>query len=313
MNIKKILTAILVAALFLSLAACAPQSGQAPASASASASAPASAEANAAAYRSITPEDVKKMLDGNEPFVLVDVRSTGEFDASHIKGAVSVPVETIVGGKPAGLDDLNAKIVVYCETGARSRVAAEELTELGYTNVYDMGGLDKWTYGIIYNEPAPTDPEAATGVLSKFGAMDIDGRFVNEAVWSGYKLTMVNVWATFCGPCINEMPDLGKLSAEYQDKDFQIVGIVADSSDNTGEPIDDMVSLAKDIVKQTGADYKHILASSDLNTLLLNSVSAVPTTIFVDEKGSQVGEAYVGSRSEDEWKTIIDELLKEVE
>ena len=133
--------------------------------------------------------------------------------------------------------------------------------------------------------------------------------FCRRRCLEGSKLTLVNIWATFCGPCIQEMPELGKLSASYKDKGVQIVGIVADSSDSSGVPIQKAVTLAKEIVSKTGANYEHILASTSLNKQLLNTVSAVPTTIFVDENGNQVGKAYLGARSGSEWAKIIDGLL----
>jgi glyoxylase-like metal-dependent hydrolase (beta-lactamase superfamily II) len=109
------------------------------------------------------------------------------------------------------------------------------------------------------------------------------------------------------------MPELGKLNSEYQDKGFQIVGIVADSSDSAGVPVPDMVSTAKEIVRQTGADYEHILASTDLNKLLLNDVSGVPTTInlVVDDGKLAVIDTGIESSARDLILPYLDRIGRE--
>lgn len=162
------------------------------------------------------------------------------------------------------------------------------------------------------NEPTSVGGEITqnSGVLSDFTTTDIDGKTVNQSVFKGKKLTMVNIWATFCGPCINEMPDLGKISEDYADKGFQIIGIPVDVVDYYGNIDESQVELAKDIIDETGAVYLHILPSASLNQAKLSQVTSVPETIFVDESGNQVGESYIGSRSMAQWKEIIDGLME---
>lgn len=162
------------------------------------------------------------------------------------------------------------------------------------------------------NEPTSVGGEITqnSGILSDFTTTDIDGNAVDASVLGGKKLTMVNIWATFCGPCINEMPDLGKISEEYADKGFQIIGIPVDVVDYYGNIDASQVELAKEIIDETDADYLHILPSVSLNQAKLSQVTSVPETIFVDENGNQVGESYIGSRSEEQWKEIIDGLME---
>jgi len=162
------------------------------------------------------------------------------------------------------------------------------------------------------NEPTSVGGEITqnSGILSDFTTTDIDGNTVNQSVFKGKKLTMVNIWATFCGPCINEMPDLGEISEEYADKDFQIIGIPVDVVDYYGNIDESQVELAKDIIDETGAVYLHLLPSVSLNQAKLSQVTSVPETIFVDENGNQVGESYIGSRSMAQWKEIIDGLME---
>ncbi|MGO5094310.1 TlpA family protein disulfide reductase [Agathobaculum sp. LCP25S3_E8] len=150
------------------------------------------------------------------------------------------------------------------------------------------------------------------GVLSSFSATDLDGNTVDQSILADYDLTMVNVWATFCGPCINEMPDLGELAQEYADKKVQIIGLVSDVLNTDGTISQEQVQTARDIVEQTGANYLHLLPSEDLYGVL-GQISAVPTTFFVDSEGAQVGSAIVSAQSKDNWVQTIDAMLAEVQ
>lgn len=158
---------------------------------------------------------------------------------------------------------------------------------------------------------ASAEPERE-GILSSFTATDLDGNEVTQEVFADHDLTMVNIWATFCSPCLDEMPALGELNAEYADKGFQIIGLVSDTLNQDGTISDSQVQTAKDAVAATKADYTHLLPSQDLFGLL-SQVSAVPTTLFVDKDGAQVGYAIMRAYSKEEWVTIIDEMLAEVQ
>ena len=151
-----------------------------------------------------------------------------------------------------------------------------------------------------------------TGPFSTFTATDLNGNNVDESVLSGSRLTMINVWATYCGPCLNEMPDLGELSAEYDRSDFQIIGIPIDTVDYYGNQDSSQVELAKELVSETGADYLHIIPSAELISSALSDIQAVPTTIFVDSLGNQIGDSVTGSMSKSDWKSEIDTLLEQV-
>lgn len=149
------------------------------------------------------------------------------------------------------------------------------------------------------------------GILSTFTAQDLEGNTVTQDVLEGHTLTMVNVWATFCGPCISEMPELGELSAEYADRGVQIIGMVSDVWTSDGAIDPDQVALAQEIADTTGADYLHIIPGEDLYGLLAQ-IGSVPTTFFVDEEGHQVGSAYLGARNKETWQEILDQMLQEV-
>lgn len=153
---------------------------------------------------------------------------------------------------------------------------------------------------------------SGTGVLAGFTAQDLEGNNVDDSIFDDYDVTMINVWGTFCGPCIQEMPDLGQLAEDYADEGLQIVGIVSDATDYEGGYPEETVELAKEIVEETGAGYLHLLPSQDLLDRVLSSIQVVPTTFFVDSEGNQLGGIVTGSKSYDDWTAILDQKLEEV-
>lgn len=150
--------------------------------------------------------------------------------------------------------------------------------------------------------------EERAPVLGEFSAVDIYGEPIDQAELEKQPLTMLNIWGTFCGPCLDEMPDLARLSADYAEKGVQLIGLVSDAN---GPEDEDTLALAREIAEQTGASYRHIVPGEDLYGLLAQ-ITAVPTTVFLDGEGRQVGYAYVGSRSYEEWAAILDETLAEL-
>ncbi|MDF3002015.1 MAG: AhpC/TSA family [Bacillota bacterium] len=153
-----------------------------------------------------------------------------------------------------------------------------------------------------------SDGADATG-LTSFKTTDIYGEEQTQEIFSGYDLTLVNVWGTFCKPCLNEMPDLGELQKEYEPTGVNIVGIVVDVQDNDMQVIEDQRTLAQEIANTTGAGYPHLLVSTEMIEPVLSQFDAIPASFFVDGDGNIVSEFYIGSKSKDEWKSLIDETL----
>ncbi len=143
-----------------------------------------------------------------------------------------------------------------------------------------------------------------TGEFKEFTSTDLYGNEVDQDLIKGYDLVMINIWATFCSPCINEMPDIGELANEYADKNVLIVGICADiySSDD--------LDTAIEIVTDTGADYPHLLVSEDLLNLYVGNVQAVPTTVFLDSTGTIIGSD-IGSKTKAGWEAVLDSYLEQ--
>ena len=99
-------------------------------------------------YQQITQEEAKDMMDTQEVIVL-DVREQDEYDAGHIPGAVLLPVGTITKDTAAAvIPELDSVVLVYCRSGNRSKTASRTLADLGYSNVYEFGGINTWPYEV---------------------------------------------------------------------------------------------------------------------------------------------------------------------
>lgn len=160
------------------------------------------------------------------------------------------------------------------------------------------------------NGEEQVNPGSTHGVFGKFESVTLDGEAIDYTAFEG-KITMVNIWATFCGPCISEMPDLERINKEYGGENFQIVGIVCDVYMYGDGNYDEFyMGEAKSIVEDTGVSYINILPSVSLNNAKLGNVQYIPETVFLDEEGNQIGESFVGSRSYEDWCEIIDSVLE---
>ena len=96
-------------------------------------------------YTQITQEEAKRMMAKDDGHVIVDVRRQDEFDGGHIPGAICIPNESIETQRPAELPDPDQIILIYCRSGRRSKEAAQKLFDMGYTRVYEFGGILDWT------------------------------------------------------------------------------------------------------------------------------------------------------------------------
>lgn len=101
-----------------------------------------------AEYTQISQEKAQEMMK-SEDVVIVDVRTQEEYAQGHIPGAICIPNESIVDAQPEELPDLEQTILVYCRSGRRSKEAAQKLADMGYTNVYEFGGIIDWTGEVV--------------------------------------------------------------------------------------------------------------------------------------------------------------------
>lgn len=100
-------------------------------------------------YEQITPAEAKEIMDSQDGYVILDVRTQEEFDEAHIDGAILIPDYEISDKAESILKDKDQLILVYCRSGRRSKLAASELVSLGYTNVKEFGGIIDWPYETV--------------------------------------------------------------------------------------------------------------------------------------------------------------------
>lgn len=143
--------------------------------------------------------------------------------------------------------------------------------------------------------------------IPEFTVQDIYGNEYTQDLFSQKDLTVVNIWGTFCGPCVNEMPELGQWSREMPDN-VQIIGLV---SDVYGPEDTFNMETARQIAETTGADFPHLIPYPGLETLLGIS-QYVPTTVFVDREGKIVGEPVVGAYVQ-KYKQFVEDYLSGLE
>jgi len=106
-------------------------------------------DSSVSGYHTITAKEAKEMMDQNTDIIILDVRTEEEFNTGYIEGALLIPDNEITEKAEDTLTDKSATILVYCRSGRRSALAAKELSELGYTNIYDFGGINDWDYDIV--------------------------------------------------------------------------------------------------------------------------------------------------------------------
>ena len=147
--------------------------------------------------------------------------------------------------------------------------------------------------------------------LSNLVTKDIEGKEFSSKDFANYDLTMVNVFATWCTACVQEIPALAEVQKEMQPKGVNIVGVGTDTVDDTGEN-QEALEKAKLIMEKTGANYSFLMPDKSNFNGRLNGIQALPETFFVDKNGQIVGESYSGSHNKKDWTEIIEKELARV-
>jgi len=162
--------------------------------------------------------------------------------------------------------------------------------------------------GDAASESGETTTEESDKVI--FTATTIDGETLTSDCFADSKLTMINIWATYCNPCLVEMPYLGAIATEYDKSDFQLIGLISDVMDyDNSVDYDEVIALIKDVSADT---FPHLIGNRDLTLEFLTFISGVPTTFFVNQDSEILGYV-VGSQTKETWIEIIDGLLAEME
>ncbi|MBR0416716.1 MAG: TlpA family protein disulfide reductase [Firmicutes bacterium] len=155
-------------------------------------------------------------------------------------------------------------------------------------------------------DETPSDTEDMKTV--SFETTDLKGNVVrSEDIFGKYDLTLVNLWGTYCGPCIREMPDLALLDERLKEKNCAVVGVVidVDSAKDRG-----MVRTAEGIMEETGVEYLNLVFWSEIYVDF--PAEYIPTSYMVDSAGRIVDGPFVGAMGADEYEKLIDDALKEI-
>lgn len=138
---------------------------------------------------------------------------------------------------------------------------------------------------------------------------DIEGEDVDVSIFKDKKLSLVNVWNTRCNPCLAELPELEKLSKEFEDKDFQIKGVVYEFTEGLDEKTKETVN---DILKEKGISYGQLTVSKEmLKSEEMINLLGVPTSYFVDSEGNIVGKILCATDYKG-WKARIEQAFEKV-
>ena len=106
-------------------------------------------DGGSATYEQISGAEAKELMDSESGYVIIDARTQSEYDEGHIPGAILIPEYEIADRAEKELLNKDQLILVYCRSGRRSKIAAEELVKLGYTNVKEFGGIIDWEYETV--------------------------------------------------------------------------------------------------------------------------------------------------------------------
>lgn len=152
-------------------------------------------------------------------------------------------------------------------------------------------------------EAPASDTEAYQ--MPEFSTVDLNGETVTNDLFAEKDLTVLNVWGTFCGPCVAEMPELGEWAEELPEN-VQLVGLIIDIE---GENDTEHRDAAVEITQKAGAEFRHLIANEDFAPFL-EGVAGVPTTVFVDKEGKLVGSAILGAQV-DKYKEFVEGFVGE--
>lgn len=170
------------------------------------------------------------------------------------------------------------------------------------------------------SDMVPFDGESAFDIpkvqvtdLGAFTTETIAGEAVTESIFQGHRLTLVNLFATWCSPCVKEIPELDELAQSMAAQGVQVIGVVLDTRDSSGNLDEEALEKARLLQERTGVSYPFLIPDEGLMNGRLAYIDAVPETFFVDETGRIVGETYVGARDLNGWTQIAEATLAALE
>ncbi len=154
----------------------------------------------------------------------------------------------------------------------------------------------------------PSESGSSRG-LENISTLDLYGNPVDSEIFKDYEITIVDVWGTYCSPCIKAMPVLASLHEKYEDKGVNVIGIVIDIQNKDLSPKAEGLVTAMDITQRTGADFTHILASKNIISSVVRNISAIPASFIVDSEGNVITKILYGGHSLEQWEELINEYI----
>ncbi len=185
-------------------------------------------------------------------------------------------------------------VVTLVSCGAKNNEGNKDTGKVNGNNVKEK-----------YTSNGEENPVAGESI-TEFKVKDIYGNEVTEEIFKDKKITMINIWATFCGPCIEEIPYLQEIYAEKKDEGFNLIGIVSDG-DN-----EENIELAKKIVEKSSVEYTNILIGESSLKDIVSQFGYVPVSIFVDSEGKIKDVFSAGAESKEVYLEKINNLLEEI-
>ena len=257
-------------------------------------------EEKAAGATELTPElqaVTDEYYDNRNPGLVFFVCAGKEIDSQKI-------TDTVLYGLPAReftqvgeSDKYNFYFIVPDYTGYEDFLRenlGDELYEEFDAQLKNAGSLKAQ---VSVKDPVRPVTAAGTGEQFVFETTDLDGKAVSSAdLFAGHKVTMINIWATWCDPCKNELPELEEFAKELAGKDCQIIGICEDAA-----------AEAKEILAKAGVTYPNIKATDEM--LEMMTCLAMPTSYFVDSSGHVLTTPIKGADFE-KYREKLEEALK---
>ncbi len=195
----------------------------------------------------------------------------------------------------------DGKYVYYLSTNSESDPDLTAEIRKTEVTITEMAAIDSSS-----NVPSSDLTGSSVG---EFTTQDVNETTYTQDIFKDYDLTLVNIFTTWCSPCVAEMPDLEKLYQQMKDKGVGVVGVVLDVLNEKGEVEPDAMEQAKLLVKRAGVTYPVLLPDSTYMNGRLMGIQAFPETFFVDKDGNIVGETYSGSGDLEYWLSTVEKEL----
>ena len=193
-----------------------------------------------------------------------------------------------------GMAIMMAGAISACNAG--NKTANESVSTASQVNSSESADSKK------ADESKAADSKKEDVSFPEFSAKTVEGGEISNDVFKDSKLTVVNVWGSWCGPCVQEIPELQKLSENMKDKNVNVIGIAQDAGSN--------FQAVKEVLDKSKVTYQNIIPSGPTEDFVM-SLQAFPTTFFVDSQGKIV-YAIQGSKNLEGFTQIVDDLLSKM-